>query len=308
VSALSRKFPPAPRPAGSGPSVVVTGAGGATGRAVVLELARWGFTVIAGCRGQEEAGPLLERAGRLAVRTVELDAADATSAVRAFTRIATMTGGGPWAVVNNADFAQPGAVEDVDDELARRQLELNLLAPARIARLVLPSMRERRRGRIVNVSCLAGRVTMPMLGWYCASKQGLEAVTDALRMECAPFGVRVSLVEPWSYGRGLWAQGAELLPRSRVSAYRRQYEAAGDPDRGAGRLREPAPADVARAVRRALIERRPRPRYPVGGGTRPTAALDALAPTAASDWAKMVATGLRAAPPRLARVIGLPIP
>ncbi len=306
---MSRNFPPAPRPAGSGPPVVVTGAGGPAGRAITLELARWGFTVIAGCRDGAESEALRERAGRGAgaVRTVTLDVSDATSAVRAFTEIATMTGGGPWAVVNNTDFAQPGAVEDVDDELARWQLETNLLAPARIARLVLPSMRERRRGRIVNVSCLAGRVTMPMLGWYCASKQGLEAVSDALRMECAPFGVRVSLVEPWSYGRGLWAQGADLLPRSRVSAYRRQYEAAGDPDRG-GRLREPAPGDVARAVRRALTERRPRPRYPVGGGTRSTAALDALAPTAASDWAKMVATGLRAAPPRLARVIGLPIP
>ncbi|MDI5965923.1 SDR family NAD(P)-dependent oxidoreductase [Streptantibioticus silvisoli] len=307
---MSPKIPLNPKIPRSRPSVVVTGATSATGQAITMELARTGFAVIAACRTREKAEALRERAARTGppVRTVVVDVADATSTVRAFTEIATMTGGGPWAVVNNADFAQPGAVEDVDDELARRQLETNLLAPARIARLVLPSMRARRRGRIVNVSCLAGRVTMPMLGWYCASKQGLEAVTDALRMECAPFGVRVSMVEPWSYGSRLWAGSSQLLPQSRVSAYRKQYEAAGEPVRRGARNREPAPGEVARAVRRALTERRPRSRYPVGGGARSTAALDALAPTAASDWAKMIATGLREAPPRLARVIGLPLP
>ncbi len=289
-------------------SVVVTGATSVTGQAITVELAHAGFDVIATSRTEEKAEALRERVARTGarVRTVLLDVADATSAVRGFTEIATMTDGGPWAVVNNADFAQPGAVEDVDDERARRQLETNLLAPARIARLVLPTMRERRRGRIVNVSSVAGRVSMPMLGWYCASKQGLEAVTDALRMECAPFGVRVSLVEPWSYGSRLWRGSADLLPELRVSAYRRQYAAAGEVPRRPSRLREPAPRQVALAVRRALSARHPQPRYLVGGGARSTAALDALAPTVASDLAKQLLTGLRSAPPRLARAIGLP--
>jgi NAD(P)-dependent dehydrogenase (short-subunit alcohol dehydrogenase family) len=233
------------------------------------------------------------------VRTVLLDVADATSCVRAFTRIAGMTDGGPWAVVNNAGFAQPGAVEDVDDERVRRQLETNLVAPARIARLVLPAMRDRRAGRIVNVSAVAGRVSLPMLGWYCASKRALESVTDALRMETEPFGVKVSLVEPVSYGTGIRETGAGLLPDEHASAYAEQYAAADE----MLRRDQPGPRPVALAVYKALTARRPLPRYPVGGGARSAAVLDAVAPTAASDRIKQLATGLRTAPPRLTRAV-----
>lgn len=272
-------------------SVVVTGASSGIGLAVTQELAHCGFDVIATARSEDKARALraaVERAGA-AVRTVLLDVADATSTVKAFTEIATMTGGGPWAVVNNAGFAQPGAIEDVDDEQVRRQLETNLVAPARIARLVLPAMRERRSGRIVNISSISGRVSMPMMGWYCASKQGLEAVTDALRMETAPFGVKVVLVEPGSYASGIWQQSAGLLPDAQASAYADQYEAVGE------MLRRdlPGPRPVALAVLRALTARRPLPRYLVGGSARQAAALDAALPTAATDWAKQVATGLR---------------
>lgn len=282
-------------------SVVVTGAGRGIGRAIALELAHAGFDVIGTVRDQDSAAALRDEVARTgaAVRTVLLDVADATSCVRAFTRIAGMTDGGPWAVVNNAGFAQPGAVEDVDDERVRSQLETNLVAPARIARLVLPTMRARRAGRIVNVSAVAGRVSLPMLGWYCASKRGLESVTDALRMETEPFGVKVSLVEPASYGTGIWETGAGLLPAEHASAYADQYAAA---DR---MLRRdlPGPRPVALAVRRALTARRPLPRYPVGGGARSTAVLDAVAPTAASDRVKQLVTGLRTAPPRVTRAV-----
>jgi len=284
-------------------SVVVTGAGRGIGRAITLELAHAGFDVIGTVRTQERATALraeVERTGA-AVRTVLLDVADATSCVRAFTRIAGMTDGGPWAVVNNAGFAQPGAVEDVDDEQVRRQLETNLVAPARIARLVLPAMRDRRAGRIVNVSSIAGRVSLPMLGWYCASKRGLESVTDALRMETEPFGVKVSLVEPGSYATGIWETSAGLLPDEHASAYADQYAAADGVLRGGRDL--PGPRPVALAVRRALTARRPQSRYLVGGSARSTAVLDAVAPTAASDRVKQLATGLRAAPPRLSRAV-----
>jgi NAD(P)-dependent dehydrogenase (short-subunit alcohol dehydrogenase family) len=284
-------------------SVVVTGAGRGIGRAIALELAHAGFDVIGTVRSEDSGEELRERVARTgaAVRTVLLDVADPTSCVRAFTRVAGMTGGGPWAVVNNAGFAQPGAVEDVDDEQVRRQLETNLVAPARIARLVLPAMRDRRSGRIVNVSSVAGRVSLPMLGWYCASKRALESVTDALRMETEPFGVKVSLVEPGSYDTGIWETGADLLPDEHASAYAEQYAAAGGMLRGARDL--PGPRPVAVAVRRALTARRPQPRYVVGGGARSTAVLDAVAPTAASDRVKQLATGLRTVPPGVTRAL-----
>ena len=110
-------------------SVVVTGDGSGIGLAVTLELAHAGFDVIGSVRSEEKADALrkeVERTGA-AVRTVLLDVTDPTSTVKALTEIATMTDGGPWAVVNNA-LAQPGAMEDVDDEQVRRQLETNLIA------------------------------------------------------------------------------------------------------------------------------------------------------------------------------------
>ncbi|GAB2602073.1 SDR family NAD(P)-dependent oxidoreductase [Streptomyces capparidis] len=283
-------------------SVVVTGASSGIGLATALELARAGFDVIGTARTEEKAAALRRRAEGVGapVRTVLLDVTDSTSAVRAFTEIAELTGGGPWAVVNNAGLAQPGAVEDVDDERVRRQLETNLVAPARIARLVLPQMRQRRSGRIVNVSSVSGRISLPLLGWYCASKQGLGALTDALRMEVAPFGVKVSLVEPGAFGTGIWERAVAMLPRG-GSAYQDQYDAAQEVLRGAKEL--PGPRPVARAVLRALLARHPQPRYVVGGRARAQVVLDALAPTAASDWAKSVGTGLRTPPPRLTRAV-----
>ena len=285
-------------------SVVVTGAASGIGLATALELARAGFDVIGTVRTKEKAETLREKAERIGagVRTVILDdIADATSTVRAFTEIAELTDGGPWAVVNNAGIAQPGAIEDVDDEPARRQLEVNLVAPARIARLVLPRMRERRSGRIVNISSISGRVSMPFLGWYCASKHGLAALSDALRIEAAPFGVQVVLIEPGSYGTGIWERGVAMLPQRRHSAYQDQYAAAEDVLRSAKNL--PGPRPVALAVLRALRAPRPRPRYLVGRGAVAQALFDAVAPTAATDWAKAVGTGLRTPPPRVARAM-----
>lgn len=280
-------------------SVVVTGANTGIGLATALELARAGFDVIGTARSPEKAQSLKDKAERtgLGVRTVLLDVTDATSTVRAFTEITELTRGGPWAVVNNAGFAQPGAVEDVDDEQVRRQLETNLIAPARIARLVLPQMRQRRGGRIINVSSISGRVTVPFLGWYCASKQGLAAMTDALRMEVAPFGVQVVLIEPGSFRTGIWERGVGLLPQRQHSAYQEQYDAAQKVLRATKGL--PGPRPVARAVLRALQARRPQPRYLVGGAARGQAVLDALVPTTASDWAKSVSTGLRTPPRQL---------
>lgn len=285
-------------------SVVVTGASSGIGLATVLELARAGFDVIGTARTEEKARGLREAAERagLGVRTVLLEVTDATSTVQAFTRIAELTDGGPWAVVNNAGFAQPGAVEDVDDEEVRRQLETNLVAPARIARLVLPQMRQRRDGRIVNISSVSGRVSAaPLLGWYCASKHALAAMSDALRVEVAPFGVKVVLIEPGSYGSGIWERGMELMPRRQNSAYEDQYGKVQEVVRAAKRL--PAPRPVARAVRKALEESRPRGRYLVGGAAVGQALADSLAPRPASDWAKSVAMGFRKPPRMLAKTV-----
>jgi NAD(P)-dependent dehydrogenase (short-subunit alcohol dehydrogenase family) len=99
-------------------------------------------------------------------------------------------------LVNNAGYGTYGAVEDVPMEAARAQFETNVFGVARLIQLVLPSMRAARRGRIVNVSSMGGRLTFPYGGYYHASKHAVEALSDALRMEVRPFGIDVSIIEP----------------------------------------------------------------------------------------------------------------
>lgn len=277
-------------------SVVVTGANSGIGLATSLVLAEAGYDVIGTVRDDHKGATLVETAAEqgLDLRYVRCDVADAQQTELAFAEIDKLTDGGPWAVVNNAGYAQSGAIEDVSDELARAQLEVNLLAPARIARLVLPGMRERGSGRIVNVSSIAGRVSVPMAGWYAASKHALEALSDALRTEVAPFGVTVILIEPGSFGTGIWAEGASRLPTVQNEAYAGAYARAGALTSASGRM--PDPVWVARTIRLALANPMPLSRYLVGVDAFGALIGDALAPTVVGDYVKGVLSGLRAKP------------
>ena len=276
-----------------GASVVVTGANRGIGRETALELAGAGYDVIGTVRSKNKARALLDAAEvrGLALRTVLLDVADAASTERGFAEIAELTDGGPWAVVNNAGFAQAGAIEDVDDAAVRYQLEAGLVAPARIARLVLPAMRERGDGRIVNVSSIAGRLSLPLLGWYCAAKHGLESMTDALRMEVAPHGVKVVLIEPGSFATGIWA-GAHYPDGAATGLYGDAYEQARTTTERLTAVM-PGPRWVARTVWLALASPLPLARYLVGLDAVGGIVAELVVPTAVSDMAKEIVAGVR---------------
>jgi NAD(P)-dependent dehydrogenase (short-subunit alcohol dehydrogenase family) len=278
-------------------SVVVTGANSGIGLATALELARVGYDVVGTTRSEAKAQRLHEQATErgVTVRTVLLDVADEEQTRRAFAQIDELTDGGPWAVVNNAGYAQAGAIEDVPAEDARHQLEVNLVAPARIAQLVLPGMRARGDGRIINVSSIAGRVSSPLTGWYGASKHGLEAMSDALRMEVARFGVRVVLIEPGGFGTGIWDAGQESFPEEEGSVYADAYESAREWTRRGSNMFDPI--WVARVIRFALATPRPLPRYLVGADAVGLTLTD-LAPTAVTDFVKKRAAKLSRPPER----------
>jgi NAD(P)-dependent dehydrogenase (short-subunit alcohol dehydrogenase family) len=278
---------------------VITGANSGIGKATALELAAHGYDVIGTARSQDKAQVLIDEAAErnVKLRTALLDVADAESTEKGFAEIAALTDGGPWAVINNAGFALSGAIEDVPDEDARYQLEVNLIAPMRIARLVLPAMRERGDGRIVNVSSIAGRVSTPMTGWYCASKFGLEAATDALRVEVEPFGVRVILIEPGGFGTGIWAEGQSRLPQEEGSVYAAAYARAHTASARAGAL-FPDPVWVARVIRLALANPVPLARYLVGADAFGLFLGQKLAPTVIGDYVKSFSAGLRSLPIR----------
>ena len=280
-----------------GRSVVITGANSGIGLVTALELAAAGYDVIGTVRSAEKAALLADAADEAGttLRTVVLDVDDAASTEAGFAEIAAMTDGGPWAVINNAGYAQAGAVEDVSDDQVRAQLETNLLAPMRIARLVLPGMRERGEGRIINVSSVAGRLSTPLMGWYCASKHALEAVTDALRMEVEGDGVRVVLVEPGMFGTDIWgAARAAGLPEPSSARYAAAYARSDAMSAQAGRL--PDPVWVARTIRVALSNPVPLARYVVGADAVSGIVAETLLPTVVTDYVKSVATGLRKLP------------
>lgn len=279
----------------NGKTVVVTGANSGIGLATALELAGAGYDVVGTVRSEDKAKALYDAATErgVAVQAALLDVGDEESTAKG---IAVIEGRSDiWAVVNNAGFAQAGAIEDVDDDAVRYQLEVNVVAPARIARLVLPGMRARRTGRIVNVSSVAGRISLPMMGWYCASKHALEAMTDALRMEVADAGIAVSLVEPGSFGTGIW-EGARY-PDIESSAYADAYARAQRTTTAGARLL-PDPVWVARTVRLALGSPMPLARYLIGADAVGGVLAERLVPTAVTDLVKGVVTGVRRLSPR----------
>jgi NAD(P)-dependent dehydrogenase (short-subunit alcohol dehydrogenase family) len=281
-------------------TVLVTGANSGIGLVTVLELAGAGYDVIGSVRSPAKAEAVQQAADDRGVvlRTVEMDVNDADSCKQGIEELADMTDGGPWAVVNNAGYAQAGAVEDIDDELVRAQLETNLVAPMRIARLVLPKMRARGEGRIINVSSIAGRLSTPLMGWYCASKHGLEAVTDALRMEVEPDGIRVILVEPGMFGTDIWtAAQHDQFPPATTARYAAAYARSDSLSAQSKRL--PDPVWVARTIRLALSNPLPMARYLVGADAMGGVLAETLMPTAVTDYVKAVTTGLRSLPVKL---------
>lgn len=285
----------------SNKSVLVTGANSGIGLVTALELAGAGYDVVGTVRSPAKAEIVQVAAADkgVTVRTVTLDVDDAASCARGVAEVGELTDGGPWALVNNAGFAQSGAVEDVDDTQVRAQLETNVVAPVRLARLVLPAMRAAGGGRIINVSSVAGRLSTPLMGWYCASKHALEAVTDALRVEVEPDGVRVVLVEPGMFGTDIWSSakigGFPDATQPRYAAAYARAEAVSS--RGADRL--PDPVWVARTIRLALGNPVPLARYVVGADAVGGILAETVMPTVVTDYVKSVGAGLRSLPVKL---------
>ena len=171
--------------------VLITGASRGIGRLAVERFARGGWSVIAGVRDPATLEPF-DVAG---VEVVHLDLNEPEQIASAADRAHALAGGALDCVVNNAGWALFGAVEDVDLDDARRQFETQLFGPVALLQEVLPRMREAGRGAVVNVSSLSGRVPLPLFGMYSAAKLSLTTVSEALALEMAPFGVRVTVIE-----------------------------------------------------------------------------------------------------------------
>jgi NAD(P)-dependent dehydrogenase (short-subunit alcohol dehydrogenase family) len=253
---------------------LVTGCSTGIGRASALALQRSGLMTYATARRPETLADL-EAAG---CRTLALDVTDEAQRVDAV-RTVELERGGVDVLVNNAGYADYGPVEEIPLERWRREFETNLFGAVRLSQLVLPGMRERGHGRIINMSSMGGRLAFPLGAPYHGSKFALEAVSDVLRVEVGPFGIDVVVIEPGLVDTG-YADTASSglhdaaegpygdLARSLLASMASSY----------GGRQATTPEHVAKVVVKAATARRPRTRYPVTLNARLLMAGRALLP------------------------------
>lgn len=234
-------------------TVLITGASGGVGRAVAQRFRADGATVIAGYRDPAAC----EALAAMGCQPVHLD-------VTAEPDLRTATKGDIDVVVNTAGASQGGPLEELPLDALRRQFDVNVLGALRVTQLVAPGMRRRGYGRIVNISSVAGQVTMPGMGAYAMSKHSLESMSAALRQELKAFGIGVSVIQPG----GIDTLFAETERRT-FRHGRPDGPYADFTTRVVDRLsRNPValqPEHVARVVHRAATAKHPRPCYRVGG-------------------------------------------
>jgi short-subunit dehydrogenase len=182
---------------------LVTGASSGIGEAIALKLAGMGITTYAAARRLSKMDNLKEKG----IRTLHLDLTDETSIDQCLAQIKS-DGNEIDILINNAGTASMGAIEDVPLKQAREQFEVNFFGMATLIQRVLPSMRTRRSGHIINVSSVGGVMAMPFGGWFHASKFAVEAYTTSLRQEVNPFGVKVTILRPGAIAAG-WRDVAD---------------------------------------------------------------------------------------------------
>ena len=267
-------------------NVLVTGASSGIGRATATRFAQREHRVFAAARREEVLADLA--AATPNVQAVGLDVTDEESVRRAWAKIEASTGGaGVDVLVNCAGFALAGPVELLGGPDVQRQFATNVFGLLSVTRTVLPAMRARNSGRIVNISSLVGRTTFPGMGAYGATKYAVEALSDALRQEVAGFGLKVVIIEPGftATSIGEAGDGHGLAGQEIPDAYAAQV-ARGTRYLAAQIAKGIAPEQVATAIVKAAEHPNPRLRHVVPTSARPLIALLTSLPGGLADRAK----------------------
>ena len=260
--------------AGAGRRVLVTGAGRGIGAAIARRMAQAGYEVVATVRGAQRAAQLSGECARAGLNMMylplELTDEHQVAAVAAQVEAA----GGADVLVHNAGFGIFGAVEDVDGVSAARQFAVNVFGPLALTRHLLPGLRAR-RGHIIWIGSLAGRIALPFQAHYSATKAAIASLSDAMRAELAPHGVRVTCVEPSDFATGFTDARCQARSADSVygAAFGRCLKEVEHQERSA-----PHPDWVARVVQGIAESRNPPPRRPVGGNARTICFLLGLMP------------------------------
>lgn len=249
-------------------AALITGCSTGIGRATALRLDSSGWEVFAGVRKQDDFDALTG-AGSERLRPILIDVTDPDSVAAAAERIGAEAPAGLDALVNNAGVAYTGPLEFVPLDELRNQMEVNFVGQVGLIQTMAPALRAK-RGRIVNITSIGGVVATPFFGPYAASKFAFEAISDSLRVELRPWGIKTIAIEPGSIDTEIWTSGLGQFDRTEermppeakdlygraIKSLRRAAEETGS--RG-------IPADHAAAViEKALVTPRPRARYRIG--------------------------------------------
>lgn len=269
--------------------VLITGASTGIGQTCALYLDKLGFTVFAGIRKESDAEFLKRQASNKLI-PVFIDVTDRNSILDAVETISNAVGnGGLHGLVNNAGIVVAGPLLFLPIEQLRKQLDVNVLGSIAVTRNFFPLLRKE-NGRIVFMGSIGGRIALPFLSPYSASKFAMEAIADSLRLELKRFNVMVSIIEPGSVDTPIWKKSRveadkilDSLPAEIQAHYRATLEAGKDTVDKVASYGVSATA-VAKAVTRALVSRRPRQRYLLGWDTRGVISLKKLLPGRIVDW------------------------
>ena len=248
------------------PVTVVTGANSGIGRATALYLAQQGHTVYGTVRATSRTDKLVtfaEEAG-VDVRQVELDVADDASVRDGFARILAEAGRVD-VLVNNAGIGPGGVAEECSPQLYLDTINVNLCGAIRCLQAVLPGMRERQSGAIVNITSIVGRVAALAQSPYVASKWAFEGVSEGLAQELAPFGIRVVIIEPGVTKSAIFAKTVEVPNTTGAydAANRRMFQFY-----AAGVAQATDPFEVAKVIHEAITTDEPKLRYATSWGGR----------------------------------------
>lgn len=265
------------------PSVLVTGAARGIGKSIVEHLSSQGWDVIAGVRSQQDAEAIIKTDPQR-ISAVILDVTDAD-------HIAALDESLPErldAVVNNAGIVVGGAMETLGADEWRTQLEINVIGQLAVTQAVLSRLRKS-GGRIVFISSVNGRLSMPLIGAYAASKFALEAAADALRMELSPWKIPVVIIEPAQTDTDMWRTADNMVSELEAGLTPQHRDLYAKHIAGFKKMvpmsqKIAVPAEkVSAVVEEALTARRPRARYVVGLANKLQVALMTNLPTKARD-------------------------
>jgi short-subunit dehydrogenase len=266
-------------------TILITGATAGIGRHTALYLAKKGHRVIATGRNEKALADLKSSANG-ALETVRLDVTDKDSIADAKAAVDTLTDGrGLDVLVNNAGYGILGPTALITDFDMRAQYETNVFGLMAVTRAFLPQMMDRGSGRIVNVSSIGGRVTLPLFGVYNSTKYAIESLSDALRVELSPFGVQVSLIEPGYIATNFTDRSLQEVSKYQTpdSPYASVLDRADEMSRAVGKTAV-GPQTVARAIERASTARRAKARYVAPGYNAIGIAFMRLMPTRWVDF------------------------